>query len=93
MSGIRDILTRKNATIVTSAGTFSATRPSCLDLIEAIEVSEKSPRQLHAWFVFRHLVDGNNQVFLSVDDVMQCDVHLVAELGKAIEGLYGEGRD
>jgi len=93
MSGIRDILTRKNATIVTSAGTFTATRPSCLDLIEALEVAEKNPKAMQAWFVFRHLVDGNNQVFGSIDEVLACDVHLVAELAKAIEGLYGEGRD
>ena len=91
---IRDALLRKPASLRLQDGTeFTVTRPSALDLIEAVEFANHSPDKLGAWLVARHLIEDGLPVFSSVDEVInECDAFAVIELGNAIESLYNQGK-
>lgn len=90
---IRDALLLKDAKAVLSFGEVTLRRPSAADVIEATEVAARTPNRLYAHLVYRHLVENGSPVFSSVDEVMGCDGLRVLEIGKAIDALYGEGRD
>lgn len=91
---IRDALQLKPFSGTLSNGVpFVLRRPSALDLVEAVEFAAANPNRLHAWFVLRHLMENGAPVFASLDEVLQCDAHLVTEIAKAVEQLYGEGRE
>jgi len=90
---IRDALLLKDAKAVLSFGEVTLRRPSAADVVEATEVASRTPNQLYAHLVFRHLVENGEQVFSSVEEVLVCDGLRVLEIGKAIDALYGEGRD
>lgn len=68
-------------------------RPSIADLLEAIDISGNPKIHFVSWTVFNHLLEGNKPMFSSLDEVMQCDFHLVEKIGKEIDILYAEGRD
>lgn len=91
---IRDSMLRKDAKIVLSDGTeFTASRPSALDLIEAIEYQTKHPESFGAWLVFRHLKEDGKPVFNAVDEVINdCDAFMVLTVASHIEQLYNEGK-
>lgn len=91
---IRDALTLKPYRGTLADGTsIEIKRPSALDLIEALEVSNKTPERLQAWLVFRHLVEDGKPVFESLEDVLNADAFAVQRISALIEPLYGEGRD
>lgn len=72
-------------------------RPTAADLIDAIEFSKASPERLHAWLVWKHLMDVENgilePVFGSIEEVMRSSATTVATIGAEAERLYSEGRD
>lgn len=90
---IRDALTLKNWRGQLNGQPIELTRPSALDLIEALEVTAKNPTHLSAWLVMRHLVEDGAPVFSSVDEVLRCDALMVQRVSALIEQLYAEGRD
>lgn len=91
---IRDALTLKNVRRELADGTaVELRRPSALDLIEALEVSAKTPERLQAWMVARHVVENGKPAFESVDEVLACDAFAVQRIAALVEPLYAEGRD
>jgi hypothetical protein len=91
---IRDALLLRNATLATAVGNITARRPSAADVIEMADLAAKDPNRLYAHLVFRHLLDEHGApVFDSIDGVLNSDGVVVLECAKAIERLYGEGRD
>jgi len=90
---IRDALTLKDWHGTYNGSPVVFRRPSALDLIEALEVNQKSPERLGAWMVARHLVEDGKPVFASLDEALGADAHVIASLSKLVEPLYAEGRD
>ena len=91
---IRDALLLRNATATLSFGEVSLRRPSAADVIEAAEVSTKTPERIYAHLVWRHLLDETGKsAFDSLERVLECDGMRVLEIGRAAERLYAEGRD
>jgi hypothetical protein len=91
---IRDALKLRNWRGQLPDGTaVELRRPSVLDLIEALEVSAKTPERVQAWMVLRHLVENGQLVFESVDEVLASDALVVQRIAQMAEALYSEGRD
>jgi hypothetical protein len=91
---IRDALLLRHATAELSFGAVVLRRPSAADVIEAMDVSTKTPSHLYAHLVWRHLLDETGApAFDSLERVLQCDGARVLEIGRAAERLYAEGRD
>jgi predicted DNA-binding ArsR family transcriptional regulator len=91
---IRDALKLRNWRGQLPDGTaVELRRPSVLDLIEALEVSAKTPERVQAWMVLRHLVENGEPVFASVDEVLASDALVVQRIAQMAEALYSEGRD
>ena len=91
---IRDALTLKNWNGTLPNGVaVDLRRPSALDLIEALDVSTKTPERLSAWMVARHLVENGAPVFASVDEALNADAFTVQKISVLVERLYAEGRD
>lgn len=91
---IRDALLLRNTFAELSFGAVVLRRPSAADVIEAMDVSTKSPNHLYAHLVWRHLLDETGApAFDSLERVLQCDGARVLEIGRAAERLYAEGRD
>lgn len=91
---IRDALKLRNWRGQLPDGTpVELRRPSVLDLIEALEVSAKTPERVQAWMVLRHLVENGQSVFESVDEVLASDALVVQRIAQMAEALYSEGRD
>ena len=91
---IRDALQLKAVTVTIPSGLeVTLRRPSTMDLLAAMEQSKTRPETFGAWLVQNHLIDGATKVFLSVEEVLQCDVKLVDEICIEIEKLYGEGKN
>lgn len=93
MISIRDMMTCAPLRISIRGAEIELSRPSALDLLEALEVSKVNPERLYAWFVFRHLHQDGARVFASVDEVLASSAPLVIEIGREVERLYEEGRD
>lgn len=94
MSKIKDALLRRNTTITLGDIVFECTRPSAIDLIEAIEFTSHSADKLSGWLVARHLVENGQPVFKDhIEALEQCDCHLLSKLAFQIESLYNEGKD
>lgn len=93
MPGIRDILTAKPKFVTVAGREVELARPSALDLLEALEQAKLKPETLLAWFVFKHLRENGQPVFLSLDEVMACDAIMVQQIGREAQALYEEGRD
>jgi hypothetical protein len=93
MKSIRDALAMRPATIEVAGCTVQLRRPSALDLVEALEVSANNPSRLHAWFVWRHLIENGDPVFGSLDEALAADAHTVTAIAREVERLYAEGRD
>jgi hypothetical protein len=62
-------------------------------LIEALEVSKKTPDHFASWLVYKHLQENGTNVFANLDEVLQCDVNLVNDIASVVEKLYGEGKN
>jgi hypothetical protein len=91
---IKDALKLKSHKTTTASGLdILIRRPSTLDLLAAMEESKDRPNTFGAWLVFNHLIDENGKVFLSIEEVLQCDVALVEEVAREVEKLYGEGKN
>lgn len=90
---ISQALQLKPATVEIGGTSFTVTRPSVLDMIDALEQSRKAPETLLAWLVLRHVRDGAFPMFASLDEVLACDVHAISALGQKIQAFYEEGRD
>jgi hypothetical protein len=93
VKSIRDALSLADHRAELCGAVVTLRRPSALDLIEAIEVSSNTPARLHAWFVWRHLVEDGKPVFSSLDEALAADAHTVTAIAKEVEKLYSEGRD
>ena len=93
MAGIRDILTAKPKFVTVAGQQVELARPSALDLLEALEQAKSKPDTLLAWFVFKHLREAGQPVFLSIDEVLACDAIVVQQIGREAQALYEEGRD
>jgi hypothetical protein len=90
---ISEALQLKPATVAVGGTVFTVTRPSVLDMIDALEQSKRAPDQMLAWLVWRHTRDGSGPMFATLEEVLACDVHAVSRLGQGIQALYEEGRD
>ena len=91
---IRDALQLKAVTVKIPSGLdVTLRRPSTMDLLAAMEQSKTRPETFAAWLVYNHLIDNGSKVFLSVEEVIQCDVKLIDEIAVEIEKLYGEGKN
>lgn len=91
---IRDALTLKPAEIEVGGTRYTVSRPSVLDMIEALEHSRTAPQTMLPWLVFRHLLEADgSRAFGSLDEVLACDVHAVSAIGQRVQLLYEEGRD
>ena len=91
---IREALQLKAVTVTIPSGLeVTLRRPSTMDLLAGLEYSKAKPETFSAWLVHNHLIDGPTRVFLSVEEVLQCDVKLVDEIAVEIEKLYGEGKN
>lgn len=85
---------RRNTNIVINDVVFECTRPSAIDLIEAIEFTSHSAGKLAGWLVARHLVEDGQPVFKDhIEALEQSDCHLLSKLASQIEALYNEGKD
>ena len=93
MTSIRDILTLQAVEVEALGTRFTLRRPSALDLIEAMDVGNKKPETLQAWFVWRHLIENGLPVYATLEDVFKCDAVAVLVIAKHCEALYSEGRD
>lgn len=90
---IRAALTIKNHTFTIQGNEYVVRRPSVADLIAAAEES-KGKNNFAAWLVYNHLVDEQGQqVFTTIEEVIECDVRMIEKIADEIEPLYGEGRD
>jgi hypothetical protein len=91
---IREALQLKAVTVTIPSGLeITLRRPSTMDLLAAIEQSKTKPETFGAWLVHNHLMDGVSRVFVTVEEVLQCDVKMVDEIAVEIEKLYGEGKN
>jgi len=91
---IRDALTLKNWNGTLPNGVaVELRRPSALDLIEALDVSTKTPERLSAWMVARHLVENGSPVFASGEEALNADAVTVQQISALVARLYAEGRD
>lgn len=93
MRSIRDALSLRDHRVELCGAVATLRRPSALDLVEALEVSANHPTKLHAWFVWRHLVEDGAPVFGSLEEALAADAHTVTAIAKEVERLYAEGRD
>lgn len=88
------MLTLEPARATVRGYAFSFTRPTLLDLVEAIDASAQGVAHGRAWALHRHTRDAEGvAVFSSIDAAMQCPAALAAGLSNEIERLYNEGRD
>lgn len=91
---ISDALQLKPAAVEVNGSTIAVTRPSVLDMIDALEHSRKTPETMLAWLVLRHArTSAGAPMFATLEEVLACDVHAVSRLGQGIQALYEEGRD
>lgn len=91
---ISDALRLRPATVAVGAETIAVSRPSVLDMIDALEHSRTSPDTMLPWLVLRHARDAAGApMFSTLEEVMECDMHAVSALGQGIQRLYEEGRD
>ena len=93
MRSIRDALSLADHRTELCGAVVTLRRPSALDLVEAIEVSQKDPAKLFAWLAWRHLIEDGKPVFASLDEALAADGLTVRKIGEAAEALYSEGRD
>lgn len=87
---IKEALLLKNVKVKIDDFEVELRRPSVLDLVEAANQKEDN---IAAWLVYNHLLENGEKVFSNIDEVYQSDALLVEKIAKAIDGLYGEGRD
>lgn len=92
---IRDALQLSPARRILPDGTpYVLSRPTALDLIEAIEFSKENGSQLHAWLCWRHLRDSDEKpVFHSLAEALAAPASIVTHIGTEADKLYSEGRD
>ena len=70
------------------------TRPTIMDLVEAIQHQETSPATGRAFALWRHLHDQDGKpLFATIDEAKRCPAHIAAEAVVRIERLYNEGVD
>lgn len=93
MRSIRDALSLHDHRAELCGAVVTLRRPSALDLIEALEISANHPTKLHAWFVWRHLIEDGVPVFATIDEALAADAHTVTAIAREVERLYAEGRD
>ena len=94
MPDIRSILECKPVPCEIKGFHFLLKRPDVADLLDAIEVSAKDPKNVKPWTLHRHLLDGDGEpIFPDIQSARLCPAHLGAEACERIEQLYNEGRD
>ena len=87
---IKDALTLKNYTVNIQGTDFTFRRPSCADMIAAVE--QNTNKNFAAWLVLNHLLDENGKPFFSsIEEVLDADGTTVFILASEIDKLYGEG--
>jgi hypothetical protein len=69
-------------------------RPTLLDLIDAIEINRTRPEDGKAWQLSRHAhAEDGSKLFSDIASAWACPAHIAALLTLKIETLYNEGRD
>jgi hypothetical protein len=69
-------------------------RPTLANLIDALEMREKSPAESRAWLLVTHLRTRDDEpVFANIREAMLCPAGFAAAACVRIEGLYSEGSD
>jgi len=90
---ISDALRMKPAEIEVGGTRYRVSRPSVLDMIDALEHSRQSPQTMLAWLVWRHLLEQDgSRAFETLDQVLACDAHAVTAIGQQVQLFYEEGR-
>lgn len=91
---ISEALKLSPASVTVNGAVIAVTRPSVLDMLDALEHSKRSPDTMLAWLVHRHARGPSGlPMFDSIEAVLACDLHAIAALGQGIQKLYEEGRD
>ena len=91
---IRDAILLRPVVVTLGCGaSVELLRPSALDLVDAIQVAEKTPGHLHAWMAFRHARADGRKLFDSLEQALDADGMVVFQIGRECEKLYEEGRD
>lgn len=87
---IKDALKLKNHTVTIQGNEYTFRRPSCADMIEAME--QNKDKNFAAWLVFTHLLDLDNKPFFAtLEEVLEADGITIMVLANEIDKLYGEG--
>ena len=91
---IRDAIKLTPARRTLPDGTpYVLSRPTVLDLVEAIEFNKDKPTQLHAWLAWKHLRDDDGPVFASLAEALSAPASVITIIGTEADKLYSEGRD
>ena len=94
MSDIRAALNLEPVKTTIAGFAVVITRPTIMDLIEAVQQNEADPANARAFAIWRHLrTEDGAPVFDSLEAAKRCPAHIAAEAVVKIERLYNEGRD
>lgn len=94
MHDIRAILALEPVPLQWNGHKFHLSRPTLLDLIEAIDINTQDPKRGRQFGLFRHLHTEDGQpVFPSIEAAGGCPAGLAAKAVPMIEALYSEGAD
>lgn len=94
MADIRAMLALDPVRVDVDGAVVMLSRPTLLDLIDAIEVNRTQPENGKAWQLSRHAhAEDGSKLFPDIASAWACPAHIAALLTVKIETLYNEGRD
>jgi hypothetical protein len=94
MTSLRDMLTLKPVRVEVDGMVVMLSRPTLVDLVEAVQAAERGPVEARCFTLHRHAHDeAGVPIFDSIEHAGRCPAHVAAPLVVAIERLYNEGRD